>query len=885
MAALPPAPPIASPAPVPLPLHPPHVAHIFTRVNIPGEDDALDYIAVSASSGLVKGLPHLGWKDSSAISAGTRAAPLLSIANCICLPAFLEDQGNASARTIKGLSEVTCVPTLLYLQRCADTCDSLRMFAVPLQRTDIWEDKLTPALARVPHPSPFAIGDGELEEANAFEIPAVAAVAAVAARPAVRAVGARNGVRARAAVPAIRAVAAVAAVPARRPAELEWWAATTVGTSYDAESIYPLRGLWRRGAAAPDRTSPLARFDAGSRVQAISSTIYRHLGWILHDKNATHAQRARALRHSSDRLSTMPAPLRSFAFDPDALEAEFADDYSYAKSTEQQDSVTASRLAYVARTYPAVAGYLTGAASATARRDALDALTSTLSSQFASSPLYARLAPLDVFLKGHSALITTAQNQSTPLEGQMGITSLLLKEHTEWGLTSESNGTLSTAADSDALVGRAAPLTQSALTRALVEDSAFVDISAQVAALDLTLKDERKAALELTCLGQCLVFQCYQANPRTMLGRAAVFSLLHKCMVDRCSYVADAQAADPITGVILESQKHWLPSEESVQLAFAGKVDQFYFCNGDSGAIALHNLTLSESRLDVPDDQLYLAPAALELVIPFASATFAAIGWPTTSTTGFTIGTLWAKQFAHVKFLLGMGDLENQTMLSEIDLGFRRALKDAASYMHNVLHDPEPASTTLDCVLPFGGAYDELIARQLAACIPMATMRRAFGHMLPASAPRSLPGVILPPSVASPSPTKTAPAGMSAGGAAVSKVKAATPVPGSLKSLSTWPDATHMQLGLHVYDVEAICKHYSLDMDDFCAPVNLSTKVGGAKLTLCPHWNDPGHTSLSSSAHTVPKSFNLKYIMANFTKQTLAQKAQAQKLTGNKRKK
>jgi hypothetical protein len=145
MAAIAPAPAAPPPPITPAPLPPPHIAHVFTRVNIPGEDDALDFVAVSAAAGVVKGLPHLGWVDSSAIIAATRAAPCLAIAACVCLPAFLEDQGTPAARTIKalGLAEVTVVPTLPYLQRCADACESLRLFSVPIERTDVWEDKLS----------------------------------------------------------------------------------------------------------------------------------------------------------------------------------------------------------------------------------------------------------------------------------------------------------------------------------------------------------------------------------------------------------------------------------------------------------------------------------------------------------------------------------------------------------------------------------------------------------------------------------------------------------------------------------------------------------------------------------------------------------------------
>jgi hypothetical protein len=233
-----------------------------------------------------------------------------------------------------------------------------------------------------------------------------------------------------------------------------------------------------------------------------------------------------------------------------------------------------------------------------------------------------------------------------------------------------------------------------------------------------------------------------------------------------------------------------------------------------------------------------------------------------------------------------MGDLESRSMLVELDGAFRRALQDATIYMHNVLHDPEPAHTVLDCVLPFGGAYEETIARQLAAAIPMITMRRSFGHMLPASAPRSLPGVVLAsastPVVGSPGgggSSMPPPPSVGSPGSPGAKAAVVLP-PGSQKSLAHWPDATHMQLGAYLYDVPAICKHYSIDESDFCAQVNLSIKTGAAKLALCPHWGTDGHTSLTSSAHTVPKSFNMRHIQANHAKPV-----KGAQLTGGKRKK
>jgi hypothetical protein len=326
----------ALPITAPPALSPPAVPHVFTRVTLPGEDNTLDYVAVSAATAVVRGLPLLGWVDSSAVQANTRAAPLLSVAGCVCLSTYVEDKSSPVGRALLALSELLAVPTLVLLGRCADACESLRMFAVPLTNYDDWVDKLKPALARIPHPSPFILGGGELVEANVFAtpaIPAVAAVAAIAAVPAVR----RNRAQGIVGVPAIRAVPAIpgrAAVPASSPPDLLWWSLVPLSSSYD-EDLLPLASFWRRGMAAPDRTSVTARSDPASRVQAISSILYRHLGSILHDRKASHAQRARAMLHSGDQLQTLPASLRAGVFHSAGLESELADDFAYSQGAER----------------------------------------------------------------------------------------------------------------------------------------------------------------------------------------------------------------------------------------------------------------------------------------------------------------------------------------------------------------------------------------------------------------------------------------------------------------------------------------------------------------------------------------------------------------------
>ena len=72
--------------------------------------------------------------------------------------------------------------------------------------------------------------------------------------------------------------------------------------------------------------------------------------------------------------------------------------------------------------------------------------------------------------------------------------------------------------------------------------------------------------------------------------------------------------------------------------------------------------------------------------------------------------------------------------------------------------------------------------------------------------------------------------------------------------------------------------HYKLDVTDFCVS-NLSNKPGAKRFALCPCWGTKGHEHATSSAHTVPKNFNLKYIDQHFM-----EKKKAGQKRNNKRK-
>ena len=84
-----------------------------------------------------------------------------------------------------------------------------------------------------------------------------------------------------------------------------------------------------------------------------------------------------------------------------------------------------------------------------------------------------------------------------------------------------------------------------------------------------------------------------------------------------------------------------------MKLAFGGKLSKWSIFHGDSGALALYNLKVSEPFSDCPPAQLFIVPAVLRLIIPFAKSTFCAIGWDAESDVGYTLHALFERQLAH----------------------------------------------------------------------------------------------------------------------------------------------------------------------------------------------------------------------------------------------
>jgi hypothetical protein len=339
-------------APVPLvALAPPAVQHIFTRCNIVGQDNTMDFVHVDKTAQMVTAFPSM-WVDASSVVAGHVAAPFLMVSALAC-PAAHADWDDPTITTfLSTSSELTTRFTLGFTGTCADTVAALGLFDKTYSSTLDYLAALPEELPRVPNPSPFEFKTTDMETPTLFLTGAVRgrpAVAAVPGVPAVRAAGGRPRVPA---VPAVPAIPAILAVPGAGPPDLVWWNMICLAHSLDRASPLPLASFLRRGMVALDRCSALARADATSRVCSANDILRAYLLAQL-PAASSDASVARLFRRSHDRLRALPSPLRSGSLDPDVLELELADDLAWL-TPEKQDGITAQRLIHIKSSYDAV---------------------------------------------------------------------------------------------------------------------------------------------------------------------------------------------------------------------------------------------------------------------------------------------------------------------------------------------------------------------------------------------------------------------------------------------------------------------------------------------------------------------------------------------------
>ena len=878
------------------------IPHIFIRCRLAATDDTLDYVRCDKQCKLVQAFPSLGWRDASVLGVNQVAAPALAIQFPTCIACFSTDWDGAPMAPLMASAELVSMFTLTRMGAGADALESLGVLAKVYTTTEAFLGALEVALPRLPTPSPFLLAGGEIVVPTPFlqggspaiaPIPAVAAVPAVVAVPAVRArragpagpaLVAVRGIPGRAAVGAVTAVPAVPAVPPSGPAALEWWNMVQLRRVVDTSAIFPFLDFCRRGLLALDRCSAAARDDPTSSVRAVAGMLANYASEGV--AGVSPAGMARAFVRLAPRLFALPDELRSGSFDSMVLETELADDIEYGKGVvARQEMITSSRLMFARRAYPELLTLLDLAGSGAARASALMSLRPLLQPAEARQPLFGRLGPLNTLVLSHNAFLVQCYNKSLPLEGEHGILSLLIKERSEFtgnNRAATGGGGADELNDADLLgSGAYATVSTAAWRRALQEDPDFVAAAEEIARVDVSSEEGRLEALGIALLCKVNVFQRFFAKPVVLLHRHAVFGILYKCMGTLPTYFGHGQAADS-NGEVAEAYTEWAYPEDQCALLFRGQVPNLTLFNGVGGALALFNLGASEPFLGCPDDQLYIVEAVLEMIITFTKATFISAGWDAASEHGYTMWALFERQLKHIKWIRGMGEGEINVLLPQAQLLMVDTLNVVKSNIVRKMSEPEPRDTALNYVLEFGTCnYDKVLTAKSKNAEPLVAIRRAFPSLMPVSTPRSLPGVTLP------TPTKVVGGGGGGGGgggrdvtpkdgpAKTKKEKEAQKKedkklkgkqPGGMKSFSEWTDDTHMRLGSFVYDIKAICDHYSLSIDEVCWPVLVSTKPIEAALCFCPRFGEAGHESKISSAHTRPKGWNAAEIEKKFSK-------------------
>ena len=849
------------------------ILHGFTRCRVVGADNSLDYVEVPAACNIVKAFPDLGWVDGP--TPGYQAAPMLALSFCSCAAATA-DWDTAAIKALLDLSELLVAPTLTFMQQCADGMDALGVYDKVYRTTEVFIEAAELAVQRAPVPSPFEMSAGSLVETTTFlngGAPAVAAVLGQPAVPAIRAVpavragrgrAAVRAVRAQAAQPAIAAVAGRLAVPPSGPDELRWFHLVRVGHRLDRAHSLPLLRLWQLGLVLTDRLSVAARNDATSRTRDVLGILEQHLRADL-GAAAEPGSIARHFQRSADRLFTLPDELRSFSFRTDVAELEFLDDLKYGGDQATKDGVVAGRLEFIGAAFPTLHEVLSRCGSRAAKVATINRLVVVLSSAEQKQPLFSKLDPLDVFLSARSQFLTQCWNKGLPLEGPDGVISLTLRETEEWRESKDVDGKNAQSLNDDDLLGGGTTIyTESALRRALIEDELFVKAAEEILALDLTLPDAKKEAVEIASLAKCTIFQIFFGHPKRLLKRHPVFTALHGCFESLPTLFGQAQATLPPEegGGIAKTQENWTYDAEQCILAYRATVTSLYLFDMPYGSHALHNLTLAQTLDAAPAHLRYVLKSALELIGPFAQATFVTAGWAAIATDGYTMKTLFERQLAHVKWIEGLALEVQGDLRVHAQANFEAGLRLTQSHMQRLLDSPEPSQVKLSCVLPFGTSFDKALKEKVDAGLPLVGLQKAFPGLLSAAATRPFPGT------ESSSASKPAASGGGDRGQPKAEDKTkkpgATP-PGSRADLASWEDDTHMRMGPLIYDVEAIAKEYKLTVADMCWPVLLTVKKGAESLCACAQWGKPGHTALTSSAHQKPKKWNVDTIEKKFT--------------------
>ena len=653
------------------------------------------------------------------------AAPRDLITAAACLGARL----SATVATRQGWHDanpLTYRLTLPAINAQAAALKSVGLLSTTFTDTELYRKSLVEMLSQQPHQAALELDDRALEEPTPFDTPGVRAAAGG------RAAGARRG-RGGPPPPA-------AAPPNPGPPELKWLTLARTTDLVDGGVTLPMERLLRLWTLLPGRCSDLERRDERSALCANAEELRIGASFGSTGPDPTDTRLARSLRVLCNTAIIYPLPkFRLDALTFGEVDAELSDSLAYAQGSNSAAARSlARRLLFSKREYADMCSLLGEMTSPDERVVQLERISTLACPGRHAQALHLRLTEINTYICERAALITSGRNAGKSGEA---IFDLLIADAQLAGVGHVNVHMPSSSTDTGG--GGTRRLSAHALHMALQSDDSFLQAAEQIALQDTATSAGRRKVIEIATGAGCVLFQQTMDRPEGLKQRSPALDALVISMAEASSYFGQRQAADG-AGDVDPLAREWEMHRSQIKLLCNGKISQMQHVNPPYGVIGLLNLTASEPYEPVPD-VLYTTDSVLDALGPFMHNTL--VAWAgagvAISTTGYTFLTLCQAQRDYVRWIKQQGDQVQGELLPHADQIFRSALERIDIELRVVLDAAEPHKASFGHILCFGEAYDQAIATKKEGLKPLITIHRALPGLIAASAPRSLPGVVL----------------------------------------------------------------------------------------------------------------------------------------------
>jgi hypothetical protein len=655
--------------------------------------------------------------------------------------------------------------------------------------------------------------------------------------------------------------------PVPGPASLKFLTLTRCSDLVINSEPLPAKDLVDTWLLLADRCDDAARRDPRSYTSTNAEVLRGGIVKKISVDNPSDALLGRELK--SFVKSSLGFPLWDFrcsSLAVDEASMEIIDAMAYIEGSAAVGvSTIARRLLHAKRTYPELMGLLAELPSPDSRVSQLERLSTIACPGRHSQTIHLRLSDLSEFITARSPLIMQWRNKA---KTGVALIDLIIQDARETGGVPSGPVDAPAASgggDSASRVGgQVAGISALELDRAL-QDDAFVQAAARIAAVNIETTQGKHDVLEIATGSKCVIFQMLFDRPSALKAKHEALGTVQLCMSALPTYLSKCQAVDKQSGKVPRLRKEWLLDATAVELLLKGSFSKVPLVRL---LINYINLTASEPLEHVPDSQMYITESVLAKLGPFGHELLVAYGTPSASATGYTFKTLCERQRDHVAWIYDQGDVLRRELLPHADHAFRAALRGIDAKLHEVLHTPRPVKTAFGHLLDFGEEYDAALAAKLEGVSPIVEIHRALPSLLPKSKRRSLPGVVLE----------------SAGGRLrddseddddgerdrkKKKKKQDASKPGSKSSMVKWIDETHLRFGAEIYDIGGYVQELKLSDEDanaLCWPFLLSRQSKKQALAFCLDCRDPRHNGVGGAAHRAPKGFDVDVLRSRFMK-------------------